>query len=829
VSTDVQPFELPDFYVPWPARLNPNLEGARVHTMAWAKEMGMLDAEAPGGDLIWDEAALSAMDFPLLCAYTHPDCPGPELDLITDWYVWVFFFDDHFLEVYKRTRDIAGAKKYLLGLRAFMPVEVREPPPEPSNPVERGLVDLWARTAPSKSPSWRARFVETTRNLLEESLWELANISAARVPNPIEYVEVRRRVGGAPWSAGLVEHAAFVEVPSQVAATRPLQVLRDTFADAIHLRNDIFSYQRETEQEGEINNSVLVVQRFLSVDPQRAANLVNDLLTSRLQQFENTAVIELPLLFEEQHLSPGERAELLLYVKGLQDWQSGGHEWHLRSSRYMNKATRGIPPSATLLRGPAGLGTAATRLFSSGGSLGLQRLRNYSHIPYQPTVGFEIPDLELPFTVRTNPSLAAAREHVKAWAREMGIIDGVDGLPLWDEAALADHDYAYCAAMSHPDGSPEELNLVSDWFAWATYSDDYFPMRFNHTRDFAGAKAFMDRLSLFMPLDASATPLATNPVERGLGDLWARTGEHMPDERRARFRGSVQDMLDSWLWELVNHIQHRVPDPVDYIEMRRKTFGADLGMGLSEPPDSDDIPREIYASRPIRSLVNAASDATGLFNDIVSYRKEIELEGELNNGVLVVQRFLDCDVEQAVHIVNDLRIARLHQFVDVVAQELPALFEQFDLSSSAREKLLAYVRSIEDWAAGVAVWHAETGRYRHLPPHALARAGELLGRATGLGTSAARIAASVSSSALRVEPTPVRPPDGPSDQAQAIEPTPELLPPAQFVPEVTGLGTSAARLASAFAHSVNGPVASGPPSPDNASSLDWTTNRRRGS
>jgi germacradienol/geosmin synthase len=270
-------------------------------------------------------------------------------------------------------------------------------------------------------------------------------------------------------------------------------------------------------------------------------------------------------------------------------------------------------------------------------------------------------------------------------------------------------------------------------------------------------------------------------------------------------------MLDSWLWELVNHIQHRVPDPVDYIEMRRKTFGADLGMGLSEPPDSDDIPREIYASRPIRSLVNAASDATGLFNDIVSYRKEIELEGELNNGVLVVQRFLDCNVRQAVRIVNDLRIARLHQFVDVVANELPALFEQFDLSSSARDALLAYVKSIEDWAAGVAVWHAETGRYRHLPPHALARAGELLGRATGLGTSAARIAASVSSSALRVEPTP------------------ELLPPAQFVPEVTGLGTSAARLASAFAHSVNGPVASGPPSPDNASSLDWTTNRRRGS
>ena len=25
----------------------------------------------------------------------------PRLDLITDWYVWVFFFDDHFLALFK--------------------------------------------------------------------------------------------------------------------------------------------------------------------------------------------------------------------------------------------------------------------------------------------------------------------------------------------------------------------------------------------------------------------------------------------------------------------------------------------------------------------------------------------------------------------------------------------------------------------------------------------------------------------------------------------------------------------------------------------------------
>jgi germacradienol/geosmin synthase len=151
----MQPYELPDFYVPYPARLNQHLDTARAHTKAWAREMGMLDAppDFPGTD-IWDEAKFDSMDFALLCAYTHPDAPSDELDLVSDWYVWVFYFDDHFLEVYKRSHDQAGAKKYLHGLPAFMPIDLPGSPPEPTNPVERGLIDLWQRTVPTRSLAW---------------------------------------------------------------------------------------------------------------------------------------------------------------------------------------------------------------------------------------------------------------------------------------------------------------------------------------------------------------------------------------------------------------------------------------------------------------------------------------------------------------------------------------------------------------------------------------------------------------------------------------------------------------------------------------------------
>ena len=55
----------------------------------------------------------------------------------------------------------------------------------------------------------------------------------------------------------------------------------------------------------------------------------------------------------------------------------------------------------------------------------------------------------------------------------------------------------------------------------------------------------------------------------------------MTPEARATFRQTIIVMTDSWLWELANQAMNRVPDPIDYIEMRRKTFGSDLTMSLA--------------------------------------------------------------------------------------------------------------------------------------------------------------------------------------------------------------------------------------------------------
>ncbi|QYC45682.1 Germacradienol/geosmin synthase [Nonomuraea coxensis DSM 45129] len=717
-----QPFELPDFYVPYPARLNPHLEVANAHSKRWARAMGMLE-----GSGVWEESDLDAHDYPLMCAYTHPDCDADELCLITDWYVWVFFFDDHFLEVFKRSGDLEGSRGYLARLGAFMPMGDDLSMPEPANPVEAGLADLWVRTVPGMSKDWRERFAESTRNLLNESLWELANINKGRISNPVEYIEMRRKVGGAPWSAGLVEHAVGAEVPARLAATRPLRVLKDTFSDAVHLRNDLFSYEREVGDEGELSNGVLVLETFLGCTTQEAANAVNDLLTSRLQQFEHTAVTELGPLFAEHGIDPVSAAGVLAYVKGLQDWQSGGHEWHLRSSRYMNQRAGASRP----------LGMS-----SLVDLLGAKRVRSFTHVPYERVGPSVIPDdLYVPFPLRLSPHLDNARRSIVEWCAAMGILEaqpGVAGSAVWDERKLVDYDLALCAAGLHPDATPEELDLAAFWLAWGTYGDDYFPAVFGRTGNLAAAKIAVDRFSACMPLDGSPAPPPANALERSLADVWARTAGPMPAGHRRKLRESVEKMCQGWLWELAGEVAQHVPDPVDYLEMRRLTFGSDLTMSLCRLRHDRGVPDDVYASGPMRALENAMMDAGCLLNDIFSYQKEIEFGGEVHNCVLVVRSFFDCDYPAALRIVTDLLAARVRQFEHIVANELPIVCDDFGLDAEARGTLDGFVAELRDWLAAILNWHRGCFRYdeeslrrHHRPPRVT------LGGPTGLGTSAA--------------------------------------------------------------------------------------------
>jgi germacradienol/geosmin synthase len=174
------------------------------------------------------------------------------------------------------------------------------------------------------------------------------------------------------------------------------------------------------------------------------------------------------------------------------------------------------------------------------------------------------------------------------------------------------------------------------------------------------------------------------------------------------------------------------------VEMRRKTFGAGLAASLSRLGSGDGgVPPEIYQTRVMRELETAAQDYSSFVNDLFSYQREIQFEGERHNLVLVVERFLDVDRWKAAEIVARLMRERLEQFERLVSLGLPRLVADYDLSPEAVETLERHVELLKDWMAGVLEWHRGNPRYTDAELRRVHYGFTLV--PTGLGTAAARI------------------------------------------------------------------------------------------
>ncbi|TWP46910.1 hypothetical protein FKR81_34475 [Lentzea tibetensis] len=289
---------------------------------------------------------------------------------------------------------------------------------------------------------------------------------------------------------------------------------------------------------------------------------------------------------------------------------------------------------------------------------------------------------EAPFPARMHPHVDRVRS--RTWARDKGFLDS----GVWTPESFDAADYGLFAALTHPHAAPDALDLVADWHTWRFYADDFFAHAFIRTRNIAAAKAFVERLkNLGDP---------AGPVEEALADLLARSKD-LPV-------GPLHDMLDSWLWELHNDVQGRVPDPVDFVEMRRRTSGAEFAAALARFATG--------APPPGRQLTDPFADVVGLHNDVVSFDKDVVGEGTLVNAVLAVRDFFGGEQQDAVHVVQDLISARLRDFQDLAEDD--------------------HADALRSWIAGYFTWAARTGRYRGVtPPRRTA-----FHRPSGLGTAA---------------------------------------------------------------------------------------------
>ncbi|ANN18869.1 hypothetical protein SD37_26760 [Amycolatopsis orientalis] len=324
------------FPMPFQARVNPHLDMLLQRSESWARAMGMLSGGGHPDDwAVWDDLSVfHTIAAPELTAYCWPVAPPRAAALLHDIMVWYFAFDDHFQCRYKVTRDTDGAREHIERLPTFMPLTPDEPVPSPRNAVEEGLADLWPRLIESRPARWRRDWKDGITRFCAGAIQEMVHLATGRVLDLVEYVQLRRETFGSYTAAFYVDISTGVTIPEKIRNSREIQVLLDSFMDYMALSNDIFSYEREIDDEGCATNLVLSVQNLLGGPLPQAVSIANDLVSARLRQFEYTLDVELPEAAARLKLNDAERADLAAWVEGASDYLSGILAWHVKAARY---------------------------------------------------------------------------------------------------------------------------------------------------------------------------------------------------------------------------------------------------------------------------------------------------------------------------------------------------------------------------------------------------------------------------------------------------------------------------------------------------------------
>lgn len=312
-----------------------------------------------------------------------------------------------------------------------------------------------------------------------------------------------------------------------------------------------------------------------------------------------------------------------------------------------------------------------------------------------------LPDLRYPFAPAISDHAESAHEGTVGWARGFGLLPEEHAYRLFEATGIG-----RLAARTHPTAAPEDLRLISDWYAWLFFRDD--------VGDATEASERPDELSAAdgrsLAVLEGAKPAGTDgPLVHALADLKGRLREylranHLSEVWMRRFVRAVRTHLEATLWEAANRSRGAVPDLPSYVRMRPLTGGLFIVTELTEIIEGVHLPREMREHRAVRRLSEASHNVACWANDLLSLEKELGLK-EVNNLVVVLQKEYCLGLQAAADRAGEMHDAEVRAFVASEAH-LPSLTPAVDAN------LARYAESLRHRMRGILDWSRETERYR---------------------------------------------------------------------------------------------------------------------
>lgn len=313
---------VPEIFSPFPYRISPYVEQTRAHLDNWTHRMGLIHRAAA-------RKRFAAADFGWFAAVVYPTADAAHLDLMSDWFAWLFLVDDELDDgSVGRSLDQAGA--VVTRMRAVLesPDLGAAAAADPDAPrAVTSLADLWRRTAAAATPAWRRRFIQHLNDCLTTAAtWEAGNRIAAVVPDADTYIEKRRHTGAIYVCMDLIDIVERLDVPEHVYASPQFGSALDAACNVVCWTNDLYSVEKERSL-GEVHNLVLVVEHHQRLGTREALEYVSAATSAETNLF---------LAKERELLAafPDHIPVLAPYLAGMRSWMRGNLDWSSRSKRY---------------------------------------------------------------------------------------------------------------------------------------------------------------------------------------------------------------------------------------------------------------------------------------------------------------------------------------------------------------------------------------------------------------------------------------------------------------------------------------------------------------